>query len=159
MMKTKMWKVHAEKFAEDLWERMRRNETFDVLCDDELNDEYADDRRLFIAIVVDELGETFDVSDDVPSPTLFTAEQRAKVMEKVDLREYANTVICGDGLEIDRAVEDFAEMSDEDVVVNGVLGGVNDFGDEEQEAEVRAALADLPGEVVKAVLARLKEIE
>jgi hypothetical protein len=65
MTKTKIWRVHAEKFAEDLWERMCRNETFDVLCDEELNDEYADDRELFIVLVVDELRETFNVVDEL----------------------------------------------------------------------------------------------
>lgn len=64
MKKTKIWRVHAEKVAEDLWQRMRCNESFDVLCDPELNEEFVADCQEFIRMAVAALGETFEVVED-----------------------------------------------------------------------------------------------
>ena len=63
-MKTKVWRVHVEKLAEDLWDRMSRASGFDVLCDPEINIEWEDDRDKFIKMVIAEAGETFDVMED-----------------------------------------------------------------------------------------------
>ena len=63
-VKTKVWRVHVEKLAEDLWDRMSRASEFDVLCDPEINIEWEDDRDKFIKMVVAEVSETFDMMED-----------------------------------------------------------------------------------------------
>jgi len=50
-----------EKFVEDLWDRMRGNDQFEVLCNPDINEEYAEDRRTFCAMAMDEAKETFEI--------------------------------------------------------------------------------------------------
>jgi hypothetical protein len=159
-MKQMIWNVHVEKLAEDLWSRMSGYSTFDPICDKSLNDDWRGDKELLFVLLSAAAKETFNVVDE--PLRLFTDEQRAKVMEKVDLAEYASISICGDGLEIDRAMQDFEEMCDLDVVRNGIIQGFYLLLDERAsedgwEAELRAQLADLPADVVQNVVDELKK--
>ena len=91
-----------------------------------------------------------------PPVVLFTKEQREQVMSKVDLAGYASVAICGDGLEIDRASQDFEEMSDADVVLNGVLQRYClDVGDLGWEQAIQDELGFLPPEVVGELIKEL----
>lgn len=109
--------------------------------------------------VVDGDPKVCPVSEVVLPVVFFTKEQRDEVMKLVDLREYASMCICGDGLEIDRAMQDFEEMSDYDVVVNGLLQGMDMDGSEEARNYAREKLerAGLPSEVVEQVIVELRK--
>ena len=112
--------------------------------------------------VVDGDPKACPVSEVVLPVVFFTKEQRDEVMKLVDLREYASMCICGDGLEIDRAMQDFEEMSDVDVVLSGILNGFNlsveeQAGEDGWEAELREQLKELPTEVVDAVVKEIEE--
>lgn len=54
-------------------------------------------------------------------PALFTREQREKLSSRIDFREYADCVLCGDGLEIETAMADFHDMPDADLVFMGLM--------------------------------------
>ena len=60
-MRVKVYRSHAEKFAEDLWRSMRRSEAFDVLCDPELNLSFENDEAVFKQLVVEAMAEAFDL--------------------------------------------------------------------------------------------------
>ena len=63
-MKQTIWVVHAEKLLEDLWDCMRRDGSFDILCDPELNFECDVDRRKFIHLGLRAAGDVFNISMD-----------------------------------------------------------------------------------------------
>lgn len=84
-------------------------------------------------------------------PRLLSEEVRNKLMEKVNLREYASMCICGDGLELDIAEAELRKMDDVEFMQNGFL-----YEDESFE-NIREALVEFP-ELVEAVQARFAEL-
>ena len=109
--------------------------------------------------------EITEVEEALVPAQLFTEEQRKMLIERVDLREYANNCLCGDGLEIDRARRDMEEMDDVGVVLHGLLQGEFSSDDEddgmsvneEWERILRTKLVGLPPDVVEAAVAEAKK--
>jgi hypothetical protein len=109
--------------------------------------------------------EITEVEEALVPAQLFTEEQRKMLIERVDLREYANNCICGDGLEIDRARQDLEEMDDVGVVLHGLMqgrfageGSVDDDPEDPMwAAELRKKLAGLPPDVIETAIAEAKK--
>ena len=83
-------------------------------------------------------------------PRLLTEAQRNKLLDEVvDLKEYANMSICGDGMEVDVAHRELYEMDDEQFIEFGITLGMGiDHGAvdlKEGNAELCEALKEWPG--------------
>lgn len=74
-------------------------------------------------------------------PRILTEEQRKRLMGAVDLREYASTAICGDGLELDQAEGAFYNFTDEDFLEFGFPGGP-------ESSEIRELLGEEAAEKI-----------
>ena len=109
--------------------------------------------------------EITEVEEALVPATLFTADQRTMLIDRVDLHEYAHRAIAGDGLEIDRARQDFDEMDDVGIVLHGLMqgrfageGSVDDDPEDPMwAAELRKKLAGLPPDVIETAIAEAKK--
>lgn len=85
-------------------------------------------------------------------PRKLTEGQRSALMEFVDLADYAQVCVCGDGLEYDRAEDDFLNMTDEELIDIGFKSVLMDDERADVVEKIREkdpALADVLIELMK----------